>query len=98
MILQRVKIAPAVDGVEGLYINGELVEWGDEYHHDIGARIDGWLAAIRHQRILHVYEEWELDDELDVARDYYELGEPMPDNFNDLPEGLVKREPKTETD
>lgn len=39
-------ICPEGDSLEALYINGKLVFWGDHYHNDVIASIEGILLGL----------------------------------------------------
>lgn len=58
-----VKFNPEGDGVTGMYIGDRLHYSGDEYHNDIGSRIDGILDGMRMFAELEVEEKYVLADD-----------------------------------
>lgn len=41
-----ISIFPEGDGLEALYINGKLVFWGDQYHNNVVASIEGIMLGL----------------------------------------------------
>lgn len=87
MLIQRVKIAPQIDGIEALYIDGKLETQGDEYHDDINAYLNGFIACIKKIEFPHSYEEYELPMEEEELN--YEW--ITPENFSELPLKRMKK-------
>jgi len=84
--IEWVKVSPETDGVDGLYINGNLVTQGDYYHDKISEYIAGFLAGLKYNGAwAGEYTVWELNFEHERATDITELGEKLPDKLTDLP-------------
>ena len=43
------------DGVTAVYIDGYLEFYGDEYHHDISAKVNGFVLGLRWIKKNYVY-------------------------------------------
>ena len=80
----HVSIRPHYDGLDGLYVNGELVTGGDEYHDKAHDRIEAFIAAMR-------FMGWEGLWEGEVKRLYWvdakeeDCWNGLADNLSELP-------------
>lgn len=86
MKIQYLKIAPQLDGIDALYIDEQLEVQGDEYHDDIGAYIEGFIAGLRKMGFSGKVEVWEWhmsEEELT-----YKFN-GVPDLFEQLPKNKL---------
>lgn len=77
-----VKINPEGDGTSALYVNGRMVEGGDEYHNKISARIEGWLSCLTFMGWPGNYQSVCLSGDDPRA---YAIMCNLPDSFEELP-------------
>ena len=76
-------IGPCVDSVEGLYIDGQCVNSGDDYHDKISVWIRGFIAGLRFTGIKDPVAVYELYDQHPSAERYLD-GEDLPYKLSDL--------------
>lgn len=75
-----VQINPSEDGIQGLYVEGELILGGDDYHDEIRKVIPAFIDGLK-------YCGWEGEVRTFVWEDAGEenLWNGMPTLFEDLP-------------
>lgn len=87
--LVHVVVHPEGDGMEGLYLDGEQLVAGDEYHDHIGSYIKGvmhGLAAMGWDRSL---KQWRAEG--DYGSELMDAGEGMPEYLDEFDEQRIKK-------
>lgn len=84
MRVDYVMIAPETDGVQGLYIDGECVLAGDDYHDHIRVAVCFYLLGMKKMGWNGSYTEYTIDGNESYAKEFYEMAELLPERFTAL--------------
>lgn len=86
--IEHVSFNPSGDGTTGVYIDGVIFKYGDEYHDDISSWLKGFLDGIKWSGVNIDYVRLSCDDP-EWVEELCEMGGSPPDNISEL-EGKLK--------
>lgn len=94
MEVLHVIIAPTIDPVEALYINGKCLLAGDYYHDKISISIENFLKGMKFMGWDGHYTMASLSYDTIYAQEFVSMGEPLPNKVLDLSLEKFKKEEK----
>ena len=86
--ITTVSFCGAGDGITAMYVDGELNQYGDDYHNRIVETIGGFIAGVKYgigeenveEVMIHLVEEHPL------VSDTWDKGNPPPNKLSDINE------------